>query len=60
MVPVSGRGSSISDWLLAQRVVSPVRARTLPSNAASRRVLEKASFTIVSTTDDESVYERHA
>jgi RimJ/RimL family protein N-acetyltransferase len=60
MVPVPGRRSSISDWLLAQRVVSTVRARTLSSNAASRRVLEKASFTIVSTTGDESLYERHA
>ena len=35
-------------------------ARTLPSNAASRRVLEKAGFTIVSTTENKRVYERHA
>jgi RimJ/RimL family protein N-acetyltransferase len=32
---------AISDWLLRQPSVSTVRARTLPSNAASRRVLEK-------------------
>lgn len=51
---------AISDWLLAQPQVSMVRARTLPSNVASRRVLEKAGFTIVSTTEDESVYERRA
>jgi RimJ/RimL family protein N-acetyltransferase len=51
---------AISDWLLTQPVVSTVRARTLPSYAASRRVLEEAGFTIVSTTEDESIYERHA
>ena len=64
--PYQGQGfrsevvTAISDWLLAQPVVSTVRARTLPSNAASRRVPEKAGFTIVSTTEDESIYERHA
>lgn len=49
---------AISDWLLALPFVSTVRARTLPSNVASRRALEKAGFTTVSTTEDEIVYER--
>lgn len=51
---------AISDWLLTQPDVSTVRARTLVSNAASRRVLEKAGFTFVDTTEDLSSYERHA
>lgn len=51
---------AISDWLLARPIVSTVRARTLPSNVASRRALEKAGFTMVSTTEDESVYERNS
>lgn len=65
-VRYQGRGfgsevvQAISDWLLAQPGVSTVRGCTLPSNAASRSVLEKAGFTIVATTEDESVYERHA
>jgi [ribosomal protein S5]-alanine N-acetyltransferase len=50
--------AAVSDWLLAQPSVSTVRARTLPTNAASRRVLEKAGFTSVGTTEDENVYER--
>jgi GNAT superfamily N-acetyltransferase len=52
--------TAISDWLLAQPVVSTVSARTLPSNAASRRVLEKAGFVLVGTTDQECVYARTA
>ncbi len=51
---------AISDWLLGQPSVSAVRARTLPSNAGSRRVLEKAGFTVVGTADDEILYERRA
>jgi ribosomal-protein-alanine N-acetyltransferase len=64
--PYQGQGfgievvMAISDWLLARPIVSTVRARTLPSNAARRRVLEKAGFTMVGTTEDESVYERHS
>ena len=63
--PYQGQGfgsevvTAISDWLLAQPVVATVCARTLPSNAASRRVLEKAGFVMVRATDDECVYERH-
>jgi RimJ/RimL family protein N-acetyltransferase len=62
--PYRGQGfgselvQAISDWLLAQPIVSTVCARTLPSNAASRRVLEKAGFTIMCTTEDEIVFER--
>ena len=51
---------AISDWLLAQPIVSTVRARTQSSNAASRRVLEKAGFTMVDTREGESVYARHS
>jgi RimJ/RimL family protein N-acetyltransferase len=63
--PFQGQGfgtevvTAISDWLLAQPGVTTVGARTVPSNTASRRVLEKAGFTFVGTTEDESVYERH-
>jgi hypothetical protein len=48
------------DQLLAQPIASTVRERTLFSNAASRRVLEKAGFIIAGTTQNESIYERHA
>ena len=64
--PYQGQGfgsevvTAISEWLLAQPVVSTVRACTLPSNAASRRVLEKAGVSVMGTTDEECVYERHA
>jgi RimJ/RimL family protein N-acetyltransferase len=51
---------AISDWLLSQRDVFAVRASTAASNTASRRVLAKAGFTMVSTTDKESVYERRS
>jgi RimJ/RimL family protein N-acetyltransferase len=51
---------AISDWLLSQRDVSSVRASTAASNTASRRVLEKAGFTMVDTKDEESFYERHS
>lgn len=50
--------AAISDWLLAQPGVSRVRASTLATNTASRRVLEKAGFTLVSSTDEGTVYER--
>ncbi|MHB1885775.1 MAG: GNAT family N-acetyltransferase [Acidimicrobiales bacterium] len=49
---------AISDWLLAQGLVSAVRARTDRSNAASRRVLEKAGFIVVDAREEETVYER--
>lgn len=52
--------AAISDWLCAQPSVLVVRARTLPSNAPSRRVLEKAGFGIVEATESEIVYERRA
>ena len=52
--------TAMSDWLLGQPAVSPVRARTLPSNAPSRRALEKAGFTLVETTDEACFYERRA
>ncbi|HTW06655.1 MAG TPA: GNAT family N-acetyltransferase [Acidimicrobiales bacterium] len=51
---------AISDWLLGQSSVSAVRATTLVTNAASRRVLEKAGFAIVGTTQDGVVYERRS
>ena len=52
--------AAISEWLLAQLDVSTVRARTLASNAASRRVLEKAAFIFVGKRDEECLYERRA
>ena len=64
--PYQGQGfgtevvQAISDWLLAQPSVSTVRARTEPSNAASRRVLEKAGFTMLDTKHEECVYDRHS
>lgn len=64
--PYRGRGFgselvlSISDWLMAHPGVSTVRACTSPSNAASRRVLEKAGFTVAGFAAGEVVYERQA
>ena len=49
---------AVSAWLLTQPDVSMVRASTLPSNTASRRVLEKAGFVFVRSTGEECVYER--
>lgn len=63
--PYQGRGLgseivlAISDWLLAQPDVSTVRARTLPSNGASRRVLERSGYTMVCAVDGQILYERH-
>lgn len=51
---------AISDWLLSQPIVSTVRARTQPSNAASCRVLEKAGFTVVDAREEESIYDRQS
>lgn len=62
--PYRGRGFgtelvvAISDWLLARRDVSTVLASTSATNFASRRVLEKAGFTMVGATEDETVYRR--
>jgi RimJ/RimL family protein N-acetyltransferase len=39
--------AAVTEWLLRQPGVREVRAHTLPSNAPSRRVLEKASFRYV-------------
>jgi RimJ/RimL family protein N-acetyltransferase len=64
--PFQGQGlgtelvTAISGWLLAQPAVATVRARTVPSNAPSRRVLEKAGFTLVEATEESCLYERHA
>lgn len=65
--PYRGQGfgtelaQAISDRLLGQSIVSTVRARTDRSNAASRRVLEKAGFTVVDAREEEeTVYERHS
>lgn len=49
---------AISTWLLAQSGVATVRACTEPSNVASRRVLEKAGFSLRGTTDGLNVYAR--
>lgn len=49
--------AAISHWLLAQPDVVVVRATTSPANLASRRVLEKAGFAAVRSTDDEVFYE---
>lgn len=49
---------AISEWLLAQPDVRTVRARTVASNVASRRVLEKARFKMVGAQEDGAVYER--
>ena len=51
---------AMSDWLLSRADVSRVRARTLPSNVASGRVLEKAGFVQVASSDELRVYERQA
>ncbi len=62
--PYRGQGlgtevaAAISGWLLTQPGVLAVRATTLPSNAASRRVLEKAGFTLLGVDEQETVYER--
>ncbi len=64
--PYWGRGfgtelaTAISDWLLAQPTVSTVRASTEPSNTASRRVLEKAGFTLVDSSENLTMYERRS
>lgn len=64
--PYRGRGfgtqlaTAISDWLLAQPTVSTVRASTEPSNTASRRVLEKAGFTLVDSSENLTMYERRS
>jgi RimJ/RimL family protein N-acetyltransferase len=50
--------AAISDWLLSQPDVLVVRATTLPSNVASRRVLEKAGFSLVGVDELEALYER--
>ena len=64
--PYRGRGfgtevaTVISGWLLSQPGVSVVRATTLPANVASQRVLEKAGFSVVRSSDAEIAYElRH-
>ncbi len=49
---------AISDWLLAQPGVTAVRANTVPTNIASRRVLEKAGFVNVGGDEREILYER--
>jgi RimJ/RimL family protein N-acetyltransferase len=51
---------AISDWLLAQPGVTTVRATTSLTNTASRRVLEKAGFTIVGMTEEEARYQRQS
>lgn len=47
---------AISTWLLGQPRVATVRACAEPSNVASGRVLEKAGFSLVDTTDGLNVY----
>jgi len=50
--------AAVTDWLLSQPGVRPVRAHTLTSNAPSRRVLEKAGFTYVGLDEGEALYQR--
>jgi RimJ/RimL family protein N-acetyltransferase len=50
--------AAITGWLLGLPEVRQVLARTLISNAPSRRVLEKAGFQLVDTDAEETVYER--
>lgn len=49
---------AITDWFLSRPEVSVVRASTAATNTASGRVLVKAGFTLVGTTENEHVYER--
>jgi RimJ/RimL family protein N-acetyltransferase len=62
--PYRGRGLgteavvAISDWLLAREDVVVVQASTWADNVASRRVLEKAGFTMVGTRVGDCLYER--
>jgi ribosomal-protein-alanine N-acetyltransferase len=50
--------AAVTEWLLSQRGVRQVRAHTLPSNAPSRRVLEKAGFTYAGVDEGEALYQR--
>ena len=50
--------AAITEWLLSVPEVRRVHARTLTSNAPSRRVLEKADFQFVGIDDEEAVYQR--
>lgn len=62
--PYRGRGygtevvRAIAEWLLSLPEVSEVRAETLPGNAASRRVLEKAGFHLVGENGGHILYHR--
>ena len=47
---------AITEWLLGRPEVRQIRARTLISNAPSRRVLEKAGFQFTGIEDGEAVY----
>ena len=49
---------AITEWLLSQPEVSLVQAHTLTSNAASRRVLEKAGFRYLGLDEGEALYQR--
>jgi RimJ/RimL family protein N-acetyltransferase len=49
--------AAITEWLLGQPEVRQIRARTLISNAPSRRVLEKAGFQFTGLDDGEAVYQ---
>jgi RimJ/RimL family protein N-acetyltransferase len=49
---------AVTEWLLSQPEVRLVQAHTLTSNAASRRVLEKAGFRYLGLDDGEAVYQR--
>jgi RimJ/RimL family protein N-acetyltransferase len=61
--PYRGQGlgtevvAAISDWLLSRPGVAKVRAAIVPTNVASRRVLEKCGFERVTSRDGEDVYE---
>ena len=65
VAPLRGRGygtesvAALTEWLLSRREVVTVRACTEIDNVASRRVLEKASFTFRGLdADGNSVSER--
>ena len=61
-VALTGSGSeavaAVTEWLLSQPEVRQVQAHTLPSNAPSRRVLEKAGFRYLGHDAGEALYQR--
>jgi RimJ/RimL family protein N-acetyltransferase len=50
--------AAITAWLLDRPEVRQICARTVISNAPSRRVLEKAGFRLVGFDEEEAVYQR--